>query len=90
MGCLTRTWSICWRTPTGALSCRYHGQWDTQLCEADKWCAEQIERRWQYAPPPSRAPADVNYEGWKQEIIIFIQKFFNATHTGSEHDYMKA
>ena len=90
MGCLTRMWLICWRTPTGALSYRYHDQWKGQLQEADKWRAKKIERHWQEASPPGRVLADVNYEGWKQEIIIFIQKFFNATHTGSEHDYMKA
>lgn len=74
----------------GALSCRYCDQRSTQLLEADKWRAKQIERHWQSASLPSGVLADVNYEGWKQEIIIFIQKFFNATHTGSEHDYMKA
>jgi hypothetical protein len=89
MGYLTQTWSICWKTPTGTLSCRYCRQWDAQLQEADKR-AEKIERHWQSASLPSGVPADVNYEGWKQEIIIFIQKFFNATHTGSGHDYMKA
>lgn len=47
MGCLTRMWLICLRTPTGALSCRYCDQWNTQLREADKWRAKKIERHWQ-------------------------------------------